>query len=116
MRLPNEVIAEVCHEGNRVLQKQNGEEVSPPWDLAPEWMRDSSLEGVIAIWEGRVLRPEDSHSNWSKTRKADGWVYGPEKSEENKTHPCLVPYAELPHSQRMKDALFLAIASTLLTA
>ena len=37
-----------------------------------------------------------------------GWVYGEHKDEQRKTHPCIVPYDELPAAQRAKDALFLA--------
>jgi RyR domain len=44
---------------------------------------------------------------------ADGWIYGVEKDAESKTHPCLLPYAELPVEQRRKDALFRAIVQSL---
>ena len=37
---------------------------------------------------------------------ADGWVYGIVKDPESKTHPCLVPYQDLPAEQRIKDSLF----------
>ncbi len=43
-----------------------------------------------------------------------GWVYGPQKSEVAKTHPCLVSYDQLPPVQRKKDRLFFAIATALL--
>ena len=44
-----------------------------------------------------------------ETTVADGWVYGAEKNAELKTHPCLVPYGDLPVEQRVKDELFTAI-------
>lgn len=31
---------------------------------------------------------ENVHDNWSKGRIADGWVYGPERSDESRTTPC----------------------------
>jgi hypothetical protein len=39
-------------------------------------------------------------------KHADGWVYGPTKNATTKEHPCLVPYAEMPPPQRIKDDLF----------
>ena len=44
-----------------------------------------------------------------------GWVYGIEKDEAAMTHPCLVPYAELPADQRFKDSLFGAVVRALLS-
>ena len=35
------------------------------------------------------------------------------KDEGAKTHPCLVPFAELPEGQQLKDALLVAIIQTL---
>lgn len=40
-------------------------------------------------------------------------VYGEVKDGEAKTHPCLVPYEQLPPAQRLKDDLFAAIVRTL---
>jgi hypothetical protein len=36
----------------------------------------------------------------------EGWVYGFVKDPVSKTHPCIVPYEELPEEQQMKDHLF----------
>lgn len=32
-----------------------------------------------------------------------GWRYGPRKDNDAKTHPCLVPYAQLPPDEQDKD-------------
>jgi hypothetical protein len=45
--------------------------------------------------------------------RADGWRYGEAKDEGAKTHPCPVPFAELPEDQQRKDALFVAIVQAL---
>jgi hypothetical protein len=44
---------------------------------------------------------------------ADGWKYGPVKYPEKKEHPCMVPFAELPKEQQLKDALFRHIVPAL---
>lgn len=53
------------------------------------------------------------HDNWLKEKQADGWVYGEEKNLLIKTHPCILPYNELPEFQQKKDLLFSAIVDAL---
>ena len=43
------------------------------------------------------------HEVWSQTRINDGWTYGPERNDAQKKHPCLVPYDELPESEKEYD-------------
>ncbi len=62
---------------------------------------DTPLEEII-----KILAPL-SHANWIEYKLDDGWVYGEEKDPVKKTHPCMVPYDELPHDQRMKDTVVL---------
>lgn len=107
-------IAAVCHEANRMYCTALGDTSQPEWAQAPTWQRDSAVTGVRAIAEGRTTRPEQSHESWSAEKLASGWRYGPTKDAEAKTHPCLVPFEQLPREQQTKDHLFFAIASTLL--
>jgi RyR domain len=105
-------IARVCHEANRALQHVNGEpDPSPAWDDAPEWQRESAAEGVEKAQAGAT--PEQLHESWCQFKLADGWRHGETKDAGAKTHPCLVPYAELPEGQRRKDALFHAIVEAM---
>lgn len=43
------------------------------------------------------------HEVWSAGRISDGWSYGPVRDDQNKKHPCLVPYDELPESEKEYD-------------
>lgn len=43
------------------------------------------------------------HDVWAVGRIAEGWTYGEEKNVELKTTPCLVPYDELPESEKDYD-------------
>lgn len=43
------------------------------------------------------------HEVWAVGRIAEGWTYGNEKNFELKTTPCLVPYDELPESEKDFD-------------
>jgi len=35
------------------------------------------------------------HEVWAESRIKQGWTYGEKRSDELKTHPCLIPYEEL---------------------
>lgn len=46
---------------------------------------------------------ENVHEIWAAGRIAEGWVYGEVRDDARKTTPCLVPYAELPESEKEYD-------------
>lgn len=105
-------IARVCHEANRALQIIIGDSAtSPPWNDAPEWQRESAVAGVRAALEG--ASPAQLHADWCELKWQSGWVFGEVKDADAKTHPCLVPYDELPFEQKTKDHLFGAIVAVL---
>ncbi len=49
------------------------------------------------------LLAEHNHDIWAKQRLADGWTWGEARDDARKKHPCLVPYAELPESEKQYD-------------
>jgi hypothetical protein len=70
--------------------------------------------GACNLTENPELTPAQSHSCWMAHKKSEGWVYGEEKSEEHRTHPCMVPYDQLPDEQKFKDTLFGAVVRAVL--
>lgn len=48
---------------------------------------------------------ENTHDIWAIQRLHDGWTYGPKRDDANKQNPCLVPYADLPDSEKEYDRL-----------
>jgi len=46
---------------------------------------------------------ENAHEVWAQKRLADGWRHGANRDDAAKLHPCLVPYAELPESEKAYD-------------
>ena len=46
---------------------------------------------------------ENVHDTWARGRMDQGWTYGPARDDAAKKHPCLVPYADLPESERDYD-------------
>ena len=43
------------------------------------------------------------HEVWAETRISQGWTFGEKRNDDLKTHPCLVPYEELPEEEKAYD-------------
>lgn len=43
------------------------------------------------------------HEVWAQNRMDEGWTYGPVRDDMKKQTPCLVPYEELPESEKEYD-------------
>lgn len=109
MKLPVEDVARICHEANRGYCEAMGDNSQVPWEEAEQWQRDSAINGVQFHSVTPNSTPEDSHNNWLQEKVDGGWVYGEIKDATLKTHPCMLPYADLPVEQRAKDYIFVAI-------
>ena len=46
---------------------------------------------------------ESTHDTWARKRLEDGWRCGPHREDARREHPCLVPYEELPDSEKEYD-------------
>lgn len=46
---------------------------------------------------------EKVHDAWARQRISDGWSFGPRRDDGRKQHPCLVPYQDLPDSEKEYD-------------
>ena len=106
-------IARVAHEINRAYYQAIGDNSQPAWEDAPDWQKDSAVNGVKYHLAHPEATPEGSHENWLKQKAAEGWTFGEVKDPDKKQHPCFVPYHELPESQRAKDYIFRAVVHAL---
>lgn len=106
-------IAMVCHQANKAWCEMHEDYSQKDWDKAEDWQRQSAITGVLF----RIGNPEAGHdaqhNAWLEDKKKDGWVYGEVKDTVAKTHPCIVPFEELPEIQKKKDALFCSIVDAL---
>ena len=57
-------------------------------------------EDLLALTEKIA---ENVHDVWAAGRIAEGWTYGEKRDDMLKQNPCLVPYSELPESEKEYD-------------
>lgn len=109
------IAARAAHEAIRTLQIENKEEnIASPWNEVPQDIKDSCYIGVERVIANPNVTDEELHDSWIETKESQGWKYGEVRSEEERTHPCMVPYSELPEYQRLKDAMFRNVVKAVL--
>lgn len=114
MTYTDEEIAAVVHAANCEVQAIDGDEApSLPWACEDPAVKAVTVNGVKLARLG--LPPEDLHAAWCAAKRVQGWTFGLTKDPAAKTHPCLVPYRELPERQQAKDRLLCAITRELAT-
>lgn len=111
--LDTQAIARVAHEVNRAYCQALGDQSQPSWEAAPEWQRNSAINGVHFHLANPDAGPDHSHNEWLKEKREAGWKYGPVKNPEAKEHPCFVAYDELLTEQKAKDFLFRGVVHAL---
>jgi hypothetical protein len=61
-------------------------------------------EAILAVIHQNLdLMAEEEHNGWWDTKRADGYRYGPVKDPVNREHPLMIPYSQLPESEKDKD-------------
>ena len=99
-------VAKVCHEANKAYCATIGDTSQPDWENAPDWQKESAINGVKFHFYNENTTPADSHNSWLKEKTEQGWKYGEVKDPEKKEHPCFTAYENLPKSQQLKDYIF----------
>lgn len=84
--------------------------VPEPW-LKREHAFRAQFVDVIEMMCGpdRKTSPEELHEDWVKAYEKMGWRYGPIRDAVEKTHPDMVPYADLEKREQDKDSVFVAL-------
>lgn len=85
-----------------------------------EWIKDFPVWWAAKTYKPapidttNVVLPEDitglteklaasTHDIWAQNRLDQGWTYGKYRDDEEKRHPCLVPYENLPEGEKKYD-------------
>ena len=69
----------------------------------PKTIDTSSIELSSDLRELVERLAENNHDHWARKRLDEGWRYGPERNDAEKTHPGLVPYGDLSESEKEYD-------------
>ena len=71
------------------------------YEPSPIALDDVELPDDLA--ELREAIAENAHEIWAKNRKDQGWTYGPERNDKKKETPDMIPYCNLPESEKLYD-------------
>ncbi len=63
----------------------------------------SDVELTEDLNELREAIAENAHDVWAVERQAQGWTYGEQRDDNKKETPCMVPYSQLPDSEKKFD-------------
>lgn len=66
--------------------------------------------------ELREAIAENAHDTWALERQSEGWTYGPKRDDSKLETPDMVPYAQLPESEKQYDRIMAEDTLKLLTA
>lgn len=66
--------------------------------------------------ELREAIAENAHDRWTLERQSEGWTYGPKRDDSKLETPDMVPYAQLPESEKQYDRIMAEETLRLLTA
>jgi RyR domain len=72
-------------------------------DYKPQPLDTQAIELPADLKQLLERLAENTHDVWARQRMADGWTWGPHRDDVAKKNPCLVPYADLPESEKVYD-------------
>ncbi len=101
--------ARLAHAANTAYCEALGDFSHKAWSQLSEEEKQRIMDGVHYVIENPQAGPDSSHANWFNYMIAEGWKYGEHKDPAAKTHPCMMPFDELPQEQQAKDFIFRSI-------
>ena len=78
------------------MTMKNEPYIPAPLDTSGEKLPEELMPLVEAL-------SKNVHEVWAQSRLSEGWTYGECRDDVAKTHPCLVPYEELPEIEKAYD-------------
>ena len=73
-------------------------------------MRSRRVAAMKNLVNGGAQDPAERHQQWTQQHVDSCWVYGKEFNENEKTHPNLLPWDELPAEVKLKAEIFMVFA------
>lgn len=72
-------------------------------EYVPKPIDTSGVQLTDAVRGLQEELARSAHDIWARQRLRDGWTYGATRDDAKKQHPCLVPYEQLPESEKEYD-------------
>ena len=69
----------------------------------PKPIRTSHIDIPLELKDLIERLAKNNHDIWAEQRMKEGWTYGPQRDDNKKEHPDLVPYEELAESEKVYD-------------
>ncbi len=91
------------HESSRPAAPKRNNPQEHPMQYQPRPIDTRHIELPGDVLELRERLAENTHEVWARQRMSEGWTYGPRRDDDLKHHPCLVPYSQLPESEKEYD-------------
>ena len=107
-----EQTAQLCHEANAAYCRARGDYSHADWADTPQNIQESAIKSVLFHWYNPDKTPRESHEEWMRHKREEGWQYGQQKDTGQRKHPCFMPYDNLPVEEKAKDHIFKAISNT----
>jgi RyR domain len=72
-------------------------------EYEPDPLDTSQVRLTDDIRELTEMLAKNTHDVWARQRLSDGWRYGPQRDDQRKEHPGLVPYEQLSDAEQEYD-------------
>jgi len=104
-KLNSTQIAEMLNSVTSQIPRPDG---SKPlaWDDLTDNQRFHAAKAVEEIYSSPKRSAEELHTLWMAPLVESGWEYGDTYDHDNKKHPCMVPFGDLPESEICKDKIW----------
>lgn len=73
------------------------------FDYNPQPIDLDDVELSSDLLDLREAIAENAHEVWADQRQEEGWTYGPKRDDLKKQHPDMLPYSQLPESEKEYD-------------
>ena len=85
----------------KILDKESEDEKNDNYIPQPIDTSDVELPEELIVLAEQIAK--NVHEVWSAGRIKEGWSWGEERNDVEKTHPCIIPYEKLPESEKEYD-------------
>jgi len=74
-----------------------------PGNYKPQPIDTSAVDMPREVEQLAEVLARNAHEIWAQQRLQDGWRWGEKRDDIHKLHPCLIPYEQLPESEKLYD-------------